>query len=120
MCLPLRSEFFLDVRSWSGEVYWKSSTLGPLPHRTCWKCSTTARGCTSRRSWDERSGRVAERPEASGGLQPRTPSNHATASATFGTVVSTSSMPSSPGTVVLVESRPLRLGDQSGRLGSLS
>ena len=115
MCFPPKSEFRRNVWSWPGAEYWKSSTLGPSPQRTCWMCSTTAAGSTSSTSPTPENG-----PKASGEVQPRTSSNQATASATFGTVIPTWSMPSSPGTLVTVDVVPFRFGDHSGRPGSRS
>src|SRR4029079_18348538 len=89
------SEFLRKLWSWPGAVYSNSSTLGPLPQRTCWMCSMTAAGSTSSTAPTPENG-----PNARGDVQPRTSSNHETASATFGTVMPMWSIPSRPGTLV--------------------
>ena len=84
-----QSEFFRNVWSWSGAVYWKSSTPGPLPARTIRICSTTARGSTST-NWCMKSPVGSLKgPNVSGLLPPSACSNQAAAAATFGTVIPT-------------------------------
>src|SRR5262245_16023942 len=95
MWWPAKSEFFGNVVTWSGDEYWKSSMFALRPQRIIVIWWITARGCTPSRSVMNVPVGSLNGPNESGAAQPITRWNHATASAMFGTVMPTWSIPTS-------------------------
>ena len=114
MWWPPKSEFFRNVWSWSGEVYWNSSMPGPLPPRSIRICWTTARGSHVDELRHEVAGRVGEGAKGERVDEAEHCSNQAAAASTFGTVMPMWSIPSRPGTSSRRSRCPFCFGDQSG------